>query len=180
MPHVCPWWGGFFIDNRFRRWLHQPEKILEPYLRPGMAILDFGCGMGFLSIAAAALMGDSGRVVAVDLQQQMLDVLRKRADKAGVGERIRTHRCEVDALRLEESFDFALAFYSAHEVPEQRRLLGEIHDLLRAGSKFLLVEPVGHVTAKAFERTLAEAADLGWWVVERPRIRWSHAAVLER
>jgi ubiquinone/menaquinone biosynthesis C-methylase UbiE len=178
MPHVCPWWGGFFIDNRFRRWLHQPEKILEPYLRPEMTILDFGCGMGFFSIAAASLMGESGRVVAVDLQQQMLDVLRKRADKAGVGERIRTHRCEADALKLDEPFDFALAFYSAHEVPDQRRLLREIHDLLRAGSKFLLVEPVGHVTAKAFERTLAEAADLGWLAVSRPLIRWSHASVL--
>ncbi|MCU0873815.1 MAG: class I SAM-dependent methyltransferase [Pirellulaceae bacterium] len=180
MPHVCPWWGGFFIDNRLRRWLHPPERILEPYLRPGMTILDFGCGMGFFSIAAAGQMGDSGRVVAVDLQQQMLDVLRKRADRAAVGSRIRTHRCEADALNLEEAFDFALAFYSAHEVPDQRRLLREIHGLLREGAKFLLVEPIGHVTAKAFARTLDDAVDLGWSVVDRPRIRWSHAAVLEK
>jgi ubiquinone/menaquinone biosynthesis C-methylase UbiE len=145
-----------------------------------MTILDFGCGMGFFSIAAAGQMGDSGRVVAVDLQQQMLDVLRKRADRAAVGSRIRTHRCEADALNLEEAFDFALAFYSAHEVPDQRRLLREIHGLLREGAKFLLVEPIGHVTAKAFARTLDDAVDLGWSVVDRPRIRWSHAAVLEK
>ncbi len=54
-PHVCPWWGGYFIDNRFRRILHKPEKILDPYVRRGMTVLDFGCGMGFFSIAMARL-----------------------------------------------------------------------------------------------------------------------------
>ena len=29
VSHVCPWWGGYFIDNRFRRWLHNPEKSLR-------------------------------------------------------------------------------------------------------------------------------------------------------
>jgi ubiquinone/menaquinone biosynthesis C-methylase UbiE len=180
MAHVCPWWGGFFIDNRFRRWLHPPERILEPHLRQGMNVLDFGCGMGFFSIAAARLMGPSGRVVAVDLQQQMLDVLRKRANRAGVGEQIRTHRCQADSLLLDEPFDFALAFYSAHEAPDQPRLLGEIYALLCREAKFLLVEPVGHVTAKAFARTLEQAAEVGWSVEDRPKVRWSHAAVLSR
>jgi ubiquinone/menaquinone biosynthesis C-methylase UbiE len=144
-----------------------------------MNVLDFGCGMGFLAIAAAQLLGDTGQVVAVDLQQQMLDVLRKRADRAGVGQRIRTHRCEADALNLDGRFDFAFAFYSAHEVPDQRRLLREIHALLRDEAKFLLVEPIGHVTARAFAQTLNDAAELGWTVQsQRPKVRWSHAAVL--
>ena len=78
-PHVCPWWGGYFIDNRLRRWLHNPEQILAPYVSPGMTAMDFGCGMGMFSIAMAKLVGDKGRVIAVDLQQKMLDVLQKRA-----------------------------------------------------------------------------------------------------
>jgi hypothetical protein len=39
--HICPWWGGYFIDNRLRRWIHNPEKILVPYVTPGMTALDF-------------------------------------------------------------------------------------------------------------------------------------------
>jgi len=177
MPHVCPWWGGYFIDNRFRRWLHNPDRILKPYLTSGMTMLDFGCGMGFFSIAAARQIGDSGQVIAVDLQQKMLDVLRGRAEKARVADRIRTHRCEVDSLRLDQPVDFALAFYSAHEVPDQQRLVREIRALLPPGGRFLVVEPIGHVTARAFARTIAAAEEAGFQVQDRPQVRWSHAAV---
>ncbi|MCH5377559.1 MAG: methyltransferase domain-containing protein [Planctomycetes bacterium] len=177
MPHVCPWWGGYFIDNRLRRWVHNPGRILAPYLTTGMTVLDFGCGMGLFAIAAARSIGDTGQVIAVDLQPQMLEVLRKRAEKAGVAERILTHHCETDTLRWDQPVDFAFAVYSAHEVPDSQRLLREIHDLLRPGGRFLVVEPIGHVTATAFERTISEAEAAGFQLAERPRVRWSHSAV---
>ena len=123
-PHVCPWWGGYFIDNRLRRLFHKPEEILGPYVRSGMTVMDVGCGMGLFAIAMARLVGPDGRVIAVDLQQKMLDVLRKRAAKAGVGDRIDTHRCQANALEVAEPVDFALAFYSAHEVPDLPQAVG--------------------------------------------------------
>jgi ubiquinone/menaquinone biosynthesis C-methylase UbiE len=82
------------------------------------------------------LPGHDGRVIAVDLQQKMLDVLQKRAKKAGVAERITTHRCEKDSIGLAEPIDFVLAFYSAHEVPDLRRLLAEIHGCLRPDGSY--------------------------------------------
>ena len=88
MAHVCPWWVGYFIDNPLRRWIHNPEQILRPYVKPGMRVLDFGCGMGLFAIAMAKMVGDDGCVVAVDLQRRMLDTLKKRAAKAGVAARI--------------------------------------------------------------------------------------------
>ena len=42
MPHVCPWWGGYFIDNPLRRLLHNPDKIVGPYVMPGMTVMDVG------------------------------------------------------------------------------------------------------------------------------------------
>jgi ubiquinone/menaquinone biosynthesis C-methylase UbiE len=142
-----------------------------------MRALDFGCGMGIFSLEIARLVGKDGHVLAVDLQQQMLDVVSKRAAKSGVDQRIHTHRCSVDSLDLEEPVDFALAFYSAHEVPESGRLLREIHALLQPGCQFLAVEPVGHVTRRAFDRMAASAEETGFQLAERPRIRLSHAAV---
>jgi hypothetical protein len=53
MPHVCPWWGGCFIDNPLRRRFHNPLKIVRPYVEPGMTVMDVGCGMGFCSIVMA-------------------------------------------------------------------------------------------------------------------------------
>lgn len=179
-PHVCPWWGGYFIDNRLRRWLHHPEDILAPYLQSEMKVLDFGCGMGFFSIAMARLVGDRGMIIAVDLQQRMLDVLAQRAARAGVADRIRTHRCESDALRFCEPVDFALAFYSAHEVPDLRRLLRELAACVRPGARLLVVEPVGHVTRRAFRDMLEAASEEGFECEGRPRIRLSHSALLVR
>ena len=135
MPHVCPWWGGYFIDNPIRRLFHTPAKIVGPYVKPGMTAMDVGCGMGFCSIAMAKIVGDSGQVIAVDLQQKMLDVLRQRATVAGVANRIRLHKCENDRLGVDAQADFALAFMMVHEVPDQRRLLAEIQACLsRAGN----------------------------------------------
>jgi ubiquinone/menaquinone biosynthesis C-methylase UbiE len=178
--HVCPWWGGYFIDNRLRRWIHNPERILSPYVRPGMAAMDFGCGMGMFAIALARLVGDQGQVIAVDLQQKMLDVLVKRAKKAGVAERIRTHRCEADSMAFDGAIDFALAFYSVHEVPDQRRLLGEIWACLRPEGRMLVVEPIRHVPLHDFRTMVSVAEEIGFQADERPRICLSRAVVLRK
>lgn len=178
--HVCPWWGGYFIDNRLRRLLHNPEKIIGPYVEAGMRVLDFGCGMGLFSIAMARLMGETGHVISVDVQQKMLDVLVQRATRAGVAARIRPHRCEPDALGLDESVDFALAFYSAHETPDHRRLIKELHSTIRPAGSFLLVEPVGHVSSTRFREMVEYGEEIGFQVNGRPHVRLSRAVVLTR
>jgi len=180
MAHVCPWWGGYFIDNPLRRWLHNPERILGAYVRPGMTVMDVGCGMGIFSLALAQLVGPGGRVIAIDLQPQMLRVVARRARAAGVTDRITLHRCAATSLGMSTSVDFALAFYSAHEVPDVPHLLREIHACVRPRGELLVVEPHGHVSAHDFARMLADAEEIGWHIQERPSIRWSHAAVLAR
>lgn len=175
---VCPWWGGYFIDNSLRRWLHPPEAILGPYVRPGMTVVDVGCGMGFFAIPMARMVGESGRVIAVDLQPQMLSTLRRRAEAAGVHQRIRTHRCAADSLVLSETADFVLAFAMVHEVPDRERLLGEIKNLLRPGAKVFIAEPRIHVPAKNFRRTVETALQCGLKVLEEPLVRWCRAVVL--
>ena len=132
------------------------------------------------AIAMAMLVGETGRVIAADLQPQMLHVLQRRAEKAGVAERIRTYRCEPDRIGLNERIDFALAFYSAHEVPSLERLLAEIHGGLRSSGKFLVIEPIGHVTAKDFAKMMSLGAQIGFQEGERPRVRLSRAAVLTK
>ena len=173
MSHICPWWGGFFLDNPLRRLIH------GPYVQPGMAVMDAGCGMGLFSIAMAKIVGDQGRVIAVDLQQKMLDVLRRRAERAGVADRIETHKCEQNRLGVDAQADFALAFMMVHEVPDQRRLLDEIHVCLKPGGKLLVAEPKIHVPGRAFQQTVAMAGDLGLRVVEEPRVHGCRAAVFE-
>ena len=64
-----------------------------------------------------------------------------------------------------------------HEVPDQRRLLGEIHDCLKPGGKLLLAEPPIHVSGKTFANEVAIAEEVGFRMVEQPRVRWCRAVV---
>jgi ubiquinone/menaquinone biosynthesis C-methylase UbiE len=116
--HICPWWLAYTFDNPFRRFFHNPEKMLGSYVAKGMTVLDIGCGMGFFSIGLAKLVGDKGCVIAADVQPKMLSVLEKRAEKVGVLNRIRIHRCEPDKLGVETTVDFILVFWMVHEVPD--------------------------------------------------------------
>ena len=80
-PHLVPWWLGYTFDTPLRRVLHDPVDILGGYVKEGWAVADLGCGMGYFSIPLARMVGEKGRVISVDLQPPMLNVLRKRAER---------------------------------------------------------------------------------------------------
>lgn len=179
--YVCPWWASAFTINiPLRRLLHNPRKIVGPYVQPGMTVLDVGCGVGWFSIPMAAMVGAAGKVVAVDLQPQMLDMLRRKAEKAGVLGQLDLHACRQDALDLRLQADFALAFAMLHEVPDQARFLGEVRDCLKPGGRLLVAEPPIHVPAKQFTAEIAAAQAAGFRLLERPHVRWCRAALLEK
>ncbi len=67
---VCPAELAGSLDNRMRRLLQNPLKILRPYVQEGMTALDVGCGPGFFTLPMAQLVGSSGRVIAADLQRR--------------------------------------------------------------------------------------------------------------
>jgi len=145
-----------------------------------MTVMDVGCGMGLFSLAMARMVGAEGRVIAVDLQQKMLDVLQKRTEKAGLAGRIRLHKCAQHRLGVEEPVDFSLAMMMVHEVPDQQRLLGEIYRCLKPEGKLLIAEPKIHVPGKAFRRTVAIAKELGFDLVAEPTVHGCRAVVLAK
>ena len=89
---TCPWWFLFTFDNPLRKLYQNPERILAPYINEGDLVADLGCGMGYFSLPLARLVGDDGKVTAVDLQPQMLDGVKRRADRAGLQNRIYLHQ----------------------------------------------------------------------------------------
>lgn len=177
--HVCPWWVGYLLISPIRRWLQNPEKILAPYISEGMTVLDIGPGMGFFTLPAARMVGEGGKVIAVDIQEKMLSTLRKRAEKAGLADRIVTKVCQPDSLGVTEPIDLCLAINVVHEVPDPGAFLSQIKAILKPTGKVLLAEPGGwHVSEQDFRETLALASATGLKVVEEPKMRRSRAALL--
>jgi ubiquinone/menaquinone biosynthesis C-methylase UbiE len=178
---VCPWWIGYFLISPLRKLMQHPEKILGPYLKPGMVAVDIGSGMGYFSLPMAVLVGDSGKVICVDLQEKMLSSLKKRARKARLLQRIETRQAEVNTLNLSDiadCADFAIAFNVVHEIPDQERFLREIYDLVKANGTLFLSEPKGHITAQQFAETRSAAQALGFKMISAPYIRREHTCVL--
>ncbi|PKN37891.1 MAG: methyltransferase type 11 [Deltaproteobacteria bacterium HGW-Deltaproteobacteria-2] len=175
--HVCPWWLCFTFDNPLRRIFHDPIKILSPYVHQGDTAIDIGPGMGYFSIPLAKLVGPSGRIIAVDIQQRMLSALDARAQKHGVSAIIKTHLTTPDSLCFHEKADFILAFWMAHEVPDQKRFFSEIHDLTKPEGLFLLIEPVIHVSNKNFSRAVEMAKEVGFSIKDFPKISMSQSVL---
>jgi len=178
---VCPAEDAGWLSTPLRRLITHPARILGDLVGPGDTALDLGCGPGFFTLPLAEMVGDAGTVIAVDLQEAMLDKVRAAAEHKGLSPRIRLHLCEAGSLGLVgECVDFALAFWMVHEVPDQWRFFEETHDLLRSGARLLLAEPRGHVVKAAFARTVEAAEAAGFRTVARPRITFSLSALLER
>lgn len=180
---VCPVWVGYLLANPIRALFQNPEKILAPHVRSGMHVLDVGSAMGFFSLPAARLVGPSGRVVCVDIQQKMLDVLLGRARRANLVDRIEARLCGEDSLCIADIHDqihFALLFAVVHEVNDPARFFSEVYVTLRPGGRVLYVEPRGHVRGDVFHESLAIAARTGLRRIDSLRIPWSHGALLEK
>ena len=154
-PHVCPWWLGYFLASPLRRLQYDPAKILAPYVREGMTVLEPGPGMGFFTLELARRVGASGRVVAVDIQPKMLDRLKRRAAHAGLLNRLDIRLAQPDSMGLAAeagTFDFVLAFAMVHEMPSATSFFQEAAQAMKPGARLLLAEAKGHVSPHCSRR----------------------------
>ena len=172
-PHTCPWWLGYTFDNPLRRFIHLPESILGEFVSPGDTAVDIGCGLGYFSIALAELVGPTGRVVAFDVQAQMVERARHRAERKNLGNRIDFRVCAPDHIGFDGEADFALAFWMLHEVSDPERLLAEVRSFLRPSSQLMIAEPRLHVSETRFSATIELAKRNGFQVVKGPEVRLS-------
>ncbi len=177
---ICPVEKADSLDTRFRRWFQNPKKILKPYIKEGMTVLDLGCGPGFFSVELAQMVGSSGKVIAADLQKGMLEKLKEKIKGTELEKRITLHKCEEDKIGLTENVDFVLTFYVVHEIPDQDKLFAEIETLLKPNGQILIVEPPFHVSKSAFENTIQKARAAGFTEVERPKVLFNKAVILRK
>jgi len=172
------------LDSRLRRFLYRPDRLAERYVKPGNRVLDFGCGPGFFTREFAKRVGESGQVFAVDLQEAMLRILRRKLEPDGLMPRIRTHQCKPDSINLPSdlngTFDSAFTIFVVHEVPEPAKLFREIAALLRPGGTLYYTEPPFIVSGGEFRDSLALAEASGLALTERSFFFVNRAAVLKK
>jgi ubiquinone/menaquinone biosynthesis C-methylase UbiE len=177
-PHICPAGFAGSLDNSLRRLVHKPRKILETHVSKGMTVLDLGCGPGFFTIEIAKLVGETGKVIAADLQQGMLDMVTGKIRRTGLEQRVEIHKCKEDMIGLSQKVDFVLAFWMVHEVPDQQRMFEELKSVMNPYGRIMIIEPKFHVTEKSFSQMIGRLESAGLKIVERPKVTLSRTVLL--
>ena len=178
--HICPVLLAGTLDNFFRRMLQNPRKILNPFIRKGMTVLDLGCGPGFFTVEIARMLDNSGKVIAADLQEGMLDKVRQKIKGTEFEKIIELHKCREEYVGLSEKVDFILAFYMIHEVSDKEKLFEELKSVLKPDGKIFIVEPKLHVSKRSFENMIEKVKGIGFHVSAIPGFSLSRAAVLTK
>jgi len=172
------------LDTWFRRVLYRPDHLAERYVGPGDRVLDFGCGPGFFTREFAKRVGDTGRVYAVDLQEEMLKIAKGKLESENLLSRVTTHQCMQDSIglpsELNGTFDVAFAIFVVHEVPDPEKLFQEIAALLKPGGTFFFSEPPIIVPGREFEDKVRLAGESGFRPVDRSWFFVNRAATFKK
>lgn len=172
------------LDTPLRRFLYRPDRLTERLVKPGDRVLDFGCGPGFFTREFAKQVGENGQVFSVDLQAEMLEIVRRKMEKEGLSSRVTTHQCMPDSIHLPAdlngTFALATAIFVVHEVPDPETLFQEIALLLKPGGTLFFSEPPFLVSGKEFDGKLALAESCGLRLVSRSWYFVNRAAGLRK
>jgi SAM-dependent methyltransferase len=181
--------GIGWLERDEREKEEAPTKAIAALeLKKSEVIADIGAGSGYYSFRIAPLI-PQGKVVAIDIQQEMLEFLAKRSKELNVAN-VEPHLGAVDDLKLPAgSLDSALMVDAYHEFDHPREMLESLHKALKPGGRIFLLEfraedpqvPIKalHKMTEAQARLEFEAAGFRF-VSNKRHLPWQHFMVFER
>ncbi|MDH7594095.1 MAG: methyltransferase domain-containing protein [Methanomicrobiales archaeon] len=182
MHRIYPVQRARWLLSPLRKVIQSPDRLLCPYLQEGDTVIDLGCGPGFFTLPMARMVGETGRVIAVDVQEEMLVMLEMVAREKGLHPRVHLHLCRNDSPDLAdgEIASFALAFHVLHETSDVAAVLHDLHGALKPGGRLLIAEPILVVKRKEFAETIGAAERAGFRSLPSPFVLMSRTALMER
>ena len=175
--NVMSFEGAAWLERAGRAEAEKPELVLAAMeLREGMTVAEIGAGTGFFSRRLAKAVGPAGKVYAVDIQPEMLDLLKKYAAKEGITNIIPVLGTETDPKLPAHGIDRILLADVYHELQKPEAMLARIRDSLAPGGTVTLVEyrlegdTASHINIKhrmSAEQVLAEWTGAGFLLVNQ-------------
>jgi ubiquinone/menaquinone biosynthesis C-methylase UbiE len=133
--------GSPWLDRPERESEEQPDKALEAIgIRRGMVVADVGAGIGYMSFKMAKLVGAPGRVYANDLQPEMLEQLRARAQHDKITNVETVLGTDTDPKLPAGVMDLVLLVDVYHEFSQPQAMLRKIRESLKPDGRLVLLE----------------------------------------
>ena len=148
------------LDNPFTKTNRAATIVERLEVRPGMTVLDLGCGPGRLTIPIARKIGPDGEVVAMDIQSGMLQRVREKARAANLTNIEFLQAGTGEGKLGRNRFDRALLVTVLGEIPDREAALREIFDALKPGGLLSVTEVIfdPHFQARQTVARLARSA----------------------
>jgi ubiquinone/menaquinone biosynthesis C-methylase UbiE len=179
-----------WLTREDREKYEQPEKVLDALkLVPGMTVADIGAGVGYFSLRIARRIGHTGKVLAVDIQPGMLDLLKKNSEQANLANIDLVLGRETDPCLKPQSVDLALMVDVYHEFQDPEPMMSGIRQALKPGGRLVLVEyrgedpdvPIKPEHKMTVEQVLKEIEPMGFRLSEKlDFLPWQHIFVFAR
>ena len=128
-------------DPERLKWLPPAEVLSRLHLAPGSRVADVGAGTGYFTFPLANAVGPNGHVFAVDLQQEMLNLLQQKLRQANAPTNITLHRAPASQLPLaDKSVDVVFYANIWHELDDPDAAFGEARRISVPGSTIAILD----------------------------------------
>lgn len=130
------------LERPERDQYQQPEKVIEALnLNPGMVVADIGAGSGYFTRRMAQAVGDTGQVVAIDVEQKMLNYNRQKLEKLGIVNRVRFILAKPDSPSLSQhSVDLAFLCDVYHHLEHPIDYLANTKSALTQNGRVVIID----------------------------------------
>jgi len=182
--------GADWLTREDRERNEQPEKVLDALnIREGMTVADIGAGVGYFSLRLARRVSNNGRVLAVDVQSEMLELLKKNMEKQRVSNIDLIQGSPVDPHLPENSVDLALLVDVYHEFQTPEEMMSRIRSSLKSDGRLVLIEyrgedpnvPIKPGHKMTVKQVLFEIEPMGFRLKETLEfLPWQHIFIFVR
>jgi ubiquinone/menaquinone biosynthesis C-methylase UbiE len=133
--------GADWLERSQREIEELPETALEKIgIREGQTVADVGAGSGYFTVRLATRVGASGKVYAVDVQPEMLAIIRKRIGSLNLTNVEPVLGSESDPKLPPKALDLILMVDVYHELSQPQRMLRKMRAALKDDGRLVLLE----------------------------------------
>ena len=179
--------GADWLVRADREEFEQPEKVVDALkLQKGMIVADIGAGVGYFSLRMAKRVGPTGVVLAVDIQPEMLALLKKNQEREGLTNVEPILGTVADPHLPQDMIDLALLVDVYHECQYPEEMITQIRNSLKKNGRLVLIEyrgedpavPIKPEHKMTVKQVLAEIEPMGFQLKEQLEfLPWQHILV---